>query len=97
VPSNATEEQIREQKKKAEAKLAQLLSMQDALRVAHEIIVEAGGAADVLERVAREKEADLIVLGAHASGYPQISTHLPVHVSHHLITHAACPVLTVRD
>ena len=97
TPPNATEEQMREQKNKAEAQLAQLLSTQDAWRVESEIVVESGEAADVLERVARERGADLIVLGAHVGGYPQISTHLPVHVSHHLISHAACPVLTVRD
>jgi nucleotide-binding universal stress UspA family protein len=97
TPPNATEEQIQEQKNTAQAKLAQWLSTEGSQNVESEVIVETGGAANVLEKVARERGADLIVLGAHVGGYPQISTHLPVHISHHLISHAACPVLTVRD
>ncbi len=59
--------------------------------------VEQGPAAEKILDVAQRKHADLIVLGVRgASGVPGAATHLPIATAHKLVSHAACPVLTVR-
>lgn len=60
--------------------------------------VEHGSAADRILAVAKEKKADLIVLGVRRpSGFPGAATHLPMSTAHKIVTNAACPVLTIRD
>ncbi len=64
-----------------------------ALAYAPEIVMEFGSAWECIVNTAAEREADLIVLGAHpADG----TTRLPWSTVHRVVTHATCPVLTVR-
>jgi nucleotide-binding universal stress UspA family protein len=60
---------------------------------APEIVVEVGSAPECIVKIAREREADLIVLGAHPAN---LTTHLPWTTVHDVVAHAPCPVLTVR-
>ncbi|MGB7599301.1 MAG: universal stress protein, partial [Candidatus Sulfotelmatobacter sp.] len=58
-----------------------------------EILVEFGSAWRCIVNKATEREADLLVLGAHrANGM----SHLPWSTVHHVVAHATCPVLTIR-
>jgi nucleotide-binding universal stress UspA family protein len=60
-------------------------------------VTEQGPAAEKILDVARQKKADLIVLGVRRpGGFPGAATHLPTATAHKVVTHAACPVLTVR-
>lgn len=60
-------------------------------------VAERGPAAEKILDVARQKKADLIVLGVRRpGGFPGAATHLPTATAHKIVTHAACPVLTVR-
>ena len=54
--------------------------------------------ADGILEVAREREADLIVLGVRESGVgsAKLATHLPWTTVHEIVCQAGCPVLTVR-
>jgi len=61
-----------------------------------EFLVECGTAADVILLVAAEKKADLIVMGARASRHPFALSHLAWAMTHRVLAHAKCPVLTVR-
>lgn len=62
-----------------------------------EYVVKQGQAADAILEVARERHVDLIVLGVHPEkGFPGAATHLPIATAHKVVTHAHCPVLTVR-
>lgn len=62
-----------------------------------EVTVEYGDAADRIVSVAREREADLIVLGVRgAAAHLGAATHLERAVAHKVVAHAPCPVLTVR-
>jgi nucleotide-binding universal stress UspA family protein len=61
-----------------------------------ETLVEFGPAADRILEVASKREADIIVLGARSSREVG-STHLPWSSAHHVIAHAHCPVLTIRE
>jgi len=63
------------------------------LTLAPEIVVEVGSAPECIVKVAREREADLIVLGAHPGN---LTTHLPWTTVHDVVSHAPCPVMTVR-
>lgn len=60
---------------------------------APEIVVEVGSVPECIVKVAREREADLIVLGAHPAN---LTTHVPWTTVHDVVAHAPCPVLTVR-
>ena len=60
-------------------------------------VVAQGEPAEKILEVARHRDADLIVLGIHKpSGFPGASTHLPIATAHKVVSHAPCPVLTVR-
>jgi nucleotide-binding universal stress UspA family protein len=59
--------------------------------------VEHGPIAEKILEVAKERKVDLIVMGVHRpSGFPGAATHLPMATAHKVVTHAECPVLTVR-
>ena len=62
------------------------------LAYAPDLVMEFGPAAQRILKVAEEREADLIVMGARpADG----ATHLPWSTVHKVVAHACCPVLTV--
>jgi nucleotide-binding universal stress UspA family protein len=59
--------------------------------------VEQGAPAEKIIEVAKQRKADLIVLGVNRlSGFPGAATHLPVATAHKIVSQATCPVLTVR-
>ena len=60
-------------------------------------LVVQGSPADKILEVAKQREADLIILGIHKpGGFPGADTHLPIATAHKVVSHAPCPVLTVR-
>jgi len=60
-------------------------------------LVVQGSPADKILEIAKQREADLIVLGIHKpNGFPGAGTHLPIATAHKVVSHAPCPVLTVR-
>jgi nucleotide-binding universal stress UspA family protein len=67
-----------------------------ALQYLPESVLEFGFAPERILRIASDREADMIVLGAHSSAEIG-STHLPWSTAHHVIAQAHCPVLTVRS
>jgi nucleotide-binding universal stress UspA family protein len=54
-----------------------------------------GDAGTVICQVARDEAFDLIVVGSHGAGV--LKRVLVGSVSHHVLHHATCPVLVVRD
>jgi nucleotide-binding universal stress UspA family protein len=61
-------------------------------------VVERGAVGEKILDVAKNRHADLIVLGVHRPvGVPGAATHLPIATAHHVVANAHCPVLTVRD
>jgi len=59
--------------------------------------VEFGSTAEGILRVAQERSADLIVLGAKCdSGHTGAATHLVSATAHTVVSHAVCPVMTVH-
>lgn len=63
---------------------------------APEFVVEFGNASEQILNVAQERNADLIVLGAKPAGHGGAATHLASATAHTVVSHATCPVLTVR-
>jgi nucleotide-binding universal stress UspA family protein len=62
-----------------------------------QVSVEYGEPADRIVEVAKQRGADLIVLGVRdAAGRMGAATHLERATAHKVVVHAACPVLTVR-
>jgi nucleotide-binding universal stress UspA family protein len=62
-----------------------------------EVAVEFGESAERIVGAAKQRGADLIVLGVRdATGRMGAATHLERATAHKVVSHAACPVLTVR-
>jgi nucleotide-binding universal stress UspA family protein len=62
-----------------------------------ECFVERGDPAEKILEFANGRETDLIVLGVRAEeSVPGAATHLPIATAHRIVSHATCPVLTVR-
>jgi nucleotide-binding universal stress UspA family protein len=62
-----------------------------------EAVVQFGNPAEQILKVAKERDADLIVLGVRdAGGFMGAATHLERTTAHKVVVHANCPVLTVR-
>jgi nucleotide-binding universal stress UspA family protein len=62
-----------------------------------EYFVERGDPAEKIVEFANLRETDLIVLGVRREkGVPGAATHLPIATAHKVVSHATCPVLTVR-
>jgi nucleotide-binding universal stress UspA family protein len=62
-----------------------------------EYFVERGDPAEKILEIAKLRETDLIVLGVRPEeGVPGAATHLPIATAHKVVSHATCPVLTVR-
>ena len=57
-------------------------------------LIETGRPHDVITRIARERDADLIVLGVH--GRSTVELALFGSTTHQVVRHATCPVLTIR-
>jgi nucleotide-binding universal stress UspA family protein len=80
-----------------ERELRKLLPDEANLWCVPHFVVEHGNAAEKILEVARGANADLVVLGAHRpEGVAGAATHLPTATIHQVITHAECPVLTIR-
>jgi nucleotide-binding universal stress UspA family protein len=76
-------------------KLRDLIPNHAELQYVPETLLEFGQAPARILQAAEEREADMILLGARA--YSDVgTTHLPS-VAHHVIAHAHCPVLTIRE
>ncbi len=62
-----------------------------------EAVVQFGNPGEVILKIAKESEADLIVMGVRdAGGFIGAATHLERTTAHKVVVHATCPVLTVR-
>jgi nucleotide-binding universal stress UspA family protein len=63
-----------------------------------EVAVEYGEPAERIVEAAKQRHADLIVLGVRgAEGHIGAATHLERATAHKVVAHALCPVLTVRQ
>ena len=77
--------------------LHNLLPAEAELWCVPEYLVEQGDPAEKILEVAARTGAELIVLGVRQpSGFPGAATHLPIATAHKVVSHAACPVLTIR-
>jgi nucleotide-binding universal stress UspA family protein len=76
-------------------RLQELIRKDAALQYMPETVLEFGPPGERILKIARDRESDLIVLGARP--WAEVgSTHLPWSTAHHVIANAHCPVLTIR-
>ena len=77
--------------------LHSLLPAEAELWCVPEYVVEQGNPADKIIEFAARTGAELIVLGVRQPGrLPGAATHLPIATAHKVVSHATCPVLTIR-
>ncbi len=80
-----------------EKKLRNLLPAEIDLWCRPDYAITFGDAAENILKLAKEREADLIVLGVRgAGGAVGVATHVADAVAHEVVCQAKCPVLTVR-
>lgn len=78
-------------------RLYELVPEKATLRVPPQVSVEYGEPAERIVEVAKQRGADLIVLGVRSAAHRLgAATHLERSIAHKVVAHAACPVLTVR-
>jgi nucleotide-binding universal stress UspA family protein len=83
--------------KSSEQLLRDLVPEEAKLWCVPEYVVEQGVPAERILTVATRQKAELIILGIRRpSGVPGADTHLPIATAHKIVSHATCPVLTVR-
>lgn len=77
--------------------LRQIVSPEALLWCNPEYQAVEGNAAEQILEFAKLRDADLIILGArHEEGVSGATSHLPFATAHQIVTHATCPVLTIR-
>ncbi len=80
-----------------EKDLRKLMPAETDLWCRPEFVVKFGDAAENILTVAKEQQADLIVLGVRgAGGAIGMATHVADATAHEIVPRAKCPVLTVR-
>jgi nucleotide-binding universal stress UspA family protein len=77
-------------------RLRELIPRNAQLQYIPETLIDFGNAPERILKAAAEREADMIILGAHSSSEVG-GTHLPWSAAHHVIAQAHCPVLTIRQ
>jgi len=77
-------------------RLRDLVPLDATLHYLPETMLEFGNAHERILKVALDREADLVVVGARTN-VEVGSTHLPWSTTHQVIAKAHCPVLTVRN
>jgi nucleotide-binding universal stress UspA family protein len=77
-------------------RLRDLVPQNSSLQYVPEILLEFGEPPERILKIASDREADMIVLGARSSAEVG-TTHLPWSSAHHVIAQAHCPVLTIRE
>ncbi len=79
----------------ARVRLNEMVTLHPCLATAPDIAVELGSPADMILKVATEKAADLIVIGARGAGaVARAAAHFGS-IAHRVVSRAHCPVLTV--
>lgn len=97
TPGNVPCADAQAQKEAARQRLAELLPPEIGASTKTGFMVETGVPGERIVKAAETLGANLIVMGAHRTAYARVSTHLPWITPHHVLCHARCPVLTVRD
>jgi len=97
APVEVSPEFIAEALAVARQQLEELVPEETILGLKHEAIVERGPAAKTILEVAKNKQASLIVMGAHRASVNSIVSHLPWATASTVVCRAHCPVLTVRS
>jgi nucleotide-binding universal stress UspA family protein len=77
-------------------RLRSLVPDDAALQYPADTVLEFGAVPERILKVACEREADMIVLGARSAADVG-GTHIPWSSAHHVIANAHCPVLTIRE
>lgn len=80
----------------AREELEKLMPAGSGLACEPQIVVVTGEPAEKILQLATDLDADLVLMGARHQGSARLAAHLPWACTHKVISHANCPVLTVR-
>jgi len=77
--------------------LQDLVSRSTPLHAAPEFVIKFGSPPKVIQHVAADFEADLIIMGLNHTRHFDTAAHTPWHTAYEVVCTARCPVLTVRS
>ena len=97
TPSGAPHAYPQSERELTMRRLADLIPPETAAAVETECIAEIGAPGEQILKVAASQSTDLIVMAPHHTAHARAATHLPWITPHRVLSHARCPVLTVRD
>ena len=81
----------------ARRQMAELISAETMQELKPEILIECGAAVEMILSAAENRQAGLIVMGAHRASLHSVAAHLPWATASAVVCRAPCPVLTVRS
>lgn len=80
-----------------EKRMLETIQGEPELTYRPEVLVESGSVADRILKLATDLSADIIVMGARGVGsFAEMVSHFGS-ITHKVVSHAHCPVLTVSD
>ena len=95
IAATAYEEMLGAHRRQADQKMQKVVKRAQAAGVkASGTVVDVGVAADQIVRFAKRQGADMIVMGTHGHGL--LARVVLGSVAERVVSHASCPVLTVR-
>ena len=77
-------------------RLRGLVPAEANLETEPQCVVEFGYQAECITGTAAQQNVDLIVMGVRETPLPRTAAHLPWPVTHQVVCHATCPVLTLK-
>jgi len=77
-------------------RLRELVPADASLEAEPQCLVEFGYQAECITGTAAQKNSDLIVMGVKRTQLPRTAAHLPWPITHQVVCHATCPVLTLK-
>lgn len=78
-------------------RLYEVVPEEAQLAIPPQIAIEYGNPGDMIIEAAKDRGADVIVMGVRsAAGHLGVATHVQRATAHEVVAHASCPVLTIR-
>ena len=76
--------------------MEEMISAEPFADLKSQMVVETAQPADLIVRTAEERQAGMIVMGAHRTGMDAVATHIPGATASTVLCEAPCPVITIR-
>jgi nucleotide-binding universal stress UspA family protein len=81
----------------SQRRIEEMIAVEQVQSLNPQVVVEVALAADLIVRTAEASQAGMIIMGAHQTGVPAMTSHFPGQTASVVLCEAPCPVMTIRD